>query len=104
MWAVILQKIFSIPTDQLLLIFLQYSKPLRDFCGFNKVPNASKTTRFKQEFEDDIETIFNNLVDITEPIFQSVDTQKSDMLLFDTSSIEAGATENNPALPLPADA
>ena len=41
LWALIIQKIFSIPTDQLLLVFLQYSKSLRDFCGFSRVPDAS---------------------------------------------------------------
>ena len=39
--AFILQKIFSIPTDSLLLLFLHLSKELRDFCGFTKVPDAS---------------------------------------------------------------
>ncbi|KPU43721.1 hypothetical protein OXPF_31630 [Oxobacter pfennigii] len=42
LWALILQRIFSIPTDSLLIIFLQYSKELRDFCGLTKVPDASK--------------------------------------------------------------
>ena len=28
------------------------SKPLREFCGFTKVPDASKITRFKQDFGD----------------------------------------------------
>ena len=36
LWALIIQRIFSIPTDQLLLTFLAYSKPLREFCGFPK--------------------------------------------------------------------
>ena len=40
LWALIIQRIFSIPTDQLLLTFLNYSKPLREFCGFDKVPSA----------------------------------------------------------------
>ena len=96
LWAVILQKIFSIPTDQLLLVFLHYSQHLRDFCGFKKVPDASKITRFKQDFENDIENVFHNLVDITEPICKAIDSEKADMLLFDTSGIEAWVTENNP--------
>lgn len=50
LWALLLQRIFSIPTDSLLIIFLKYSKELRDFCGFDKVPDASKFTRFKQDF------------------------------------------------------
>ena len=49
LWALIIQRIFSIPTDQLLFTFLHYSKPLREFCGFNKAPDASKITRFKQD-------------------------------------------------------
>lgn len=39
LWALIIQRIFSIPTNQLLLTFLHYSKPLRDFYGLNKVPD-----------------------------------------------------------------
>ena len=48
--ALSIQHIFSIPTDQLLLTFLDYSKPLHEFCNFIKVPNASKITCFKQDF------------------------------------------------------
>ena len=95
LWAVILQKIFSIPTDQLLLVFLHYSQHLRDFCGFKKVPDASKITRFKQDFENDIENVFHNLVDITEPICKAIDSEKADMLLFDTSGIEAWCHASN---------
>ena len=62
LWALIVQRIFSIPTDSLLLIFLNYSKDLRDFCGFSKVPDASKITRFKQDFLSDLQSVFDNLV------------------------------------------
>ncbi len=65
LWALIIQRIFSIPTDQLLLTFLHYSKHLREFCGFSKVPDASKITRFKQDFLEDLQSVFDNLVDIT---------------------------------------
>lgn len=96
LWALIIQRIFSIPTDQLLLTFLAYSKPLRDFCGFTKVPDASKITRFKQDFLDDLQLVFDNLVDVTEPICQAIDSAKADMTIFDSSGIEAFVTENNP--------
>lgn len=96
LWALIIQRIFSIPTDSLLLLFLKYSKHLREFCGFSKVPDASKLTRFKQDFIDDLQAVFDNLVDITEPICKDIDETKSSMLLFDTSGIEAYVTENNP--------
>ena len=79
LWALIIQRIFFIPTDQLLLTFLSYSKPLCEFCGFSKVPDASKITRFKQDFMDDIQLVFDKLVDLTEPICQSIDSVKADI-------------------------
>lgn len=96
LWALIIQRIFSIPTDQLLLTFLAYSKPLREFCGFSKVPDASKITRFKQDFLVDLQLVFDKLVDLTEPICQSIDSAKADMTIFDSSGIEAFVAENNP--------
>ena len=96
LWALILQRIFSIPQDQLLLTFLLYSKPLREFCGFTKVPDASKITRFKQDFLYDLQGVFDNLVDFTEPICQAIDSFKADMTIFDSSGIEAFVKENNP--------
>ena len=96
LWALIIQRLFSIPTDSLLLVFLHYSRHLREFCGFDKVPDASKITRFKQDFPDDIQLVFDKLVDLTEPICQKIDSAKADMTIFDSSGIEAWVTENNP--------
>lgn len=96
LWALILQRIFSIPTDSLLLVFLNYSRHLREFCGFTKVPDASKITRFKQDFLDDLQLVFDRLVELTEPICQAVDSARADMTIFDSSGIEAFVTENNP--------
>ena len=94
--ALLLQLIFSIPTVSLLIIFLKYSQELRDFCGCDVVPDASKFTRFKQDFLPDLQSMFDRLVDLTEPICQKIDVQKASMVLFDTSGIEAWVTENNP--------
>ena len=96
LWALIIQRLFSIPTDSLLLTFLEYSKDLRDFCGFKKVPDASKITRFKQEFSDDLQSFFDSLVDLTEPILMEIDKDKASMAIFDTTGIEGYVTENNP--------
>ena len=71
--ALLIQRIFSIPTDTLLIIFLKYSQELRDFCGFDVVPDASKFTRFKQDFLLDLQSMFDCLVDLTEPICQKHD-------------------------------
>ena len=48
--ALLLQLIFSQFQPSLLIVFLKYSQELRDFCGFSVVPDASKFTRFKQDF------------------------------------------------------
>lgn len=94
--AFILQKIFSIPTDALLLLLLNICKELRQFCGFTKVPDASLMSRFKHDFEPYIERMFQQMVDYTEPICQAIDSTLAQMLTFDTSGIELYVTENNP--------
>lgn len=74
--ALIIQKIFSISTDSLLLLLLHICSELRDFCGY-------------------LELMFHELVDFTEPICQAIDSSLSSMLTFDTSGIELYVTENN---------
>ena len=68
--ALLLRRIFSILTDTLLIVFLKYSQELRDFCGFDVVPDASKFTRFKQDFLMDLQSMFDHMVDMTGPICQ----------------------------------
>ena len=94
--ALLLQRIVSIPTDTLLIVFLKYSQELRDFCGFDVVPDASKFTRFKQDFLMALQSMFDHMVDMTEPICQKLDPHLATMTIFDTSGIEAWVTENNP--------
>ena len=85
-----------VPTDTLLIVFLKYSQELRGFCGFDVVPDASKFTRFKQDFLMDLQSMFDHMVDMTEPICQKLDPHLAAMTIFDTSGIEAWVTENNP--------
>ena len=94
--ALILQKIFSIPTDALLILLLKLCRELRDFCGFSKVPDAPLFTHFKLSFADHIELMFQQIVDYTEPICQQIDSSLAQILTFDTSGIELYVTENNP--------
>ena len=94
--ALILQKVFPIPTDTLLILLLKLCKELRDFCGFSKVPDASLFSRFKLNFADHIELMFQHMVDYTEPICQQIDSSLAQILTFDTSGIELYVTENNP--------
>ena len=94
--ALILQKLFSIPTDSLLILFLSICRELRDFCGFSKVPDAPLFTRFRQNFEPFIELMFRQMVDFTEPICRLIDSSLANILTFDTSGIELFVSENNP--------
>lgn len=96
--ALILQKIFPIPTDTLLILLLNLCKELRDFCGFSKVPDAPLFTRFKLGFADHIELMFQQMVDYTEPLCQQIDSSLAQILTFDTSAIELYVTENNPKI------
>lgn len=88
----IIQRLFSIPTDSILLVFLHYSKHLKEFCGFTKVPDASKISRFKQDFLPDLQSVFDNFVDITKPICLDINGKLTSLLLFDTSGIETYAS------------
>ena len=94
--GLILQKIFNIPTDSLLILILKFSSELRQFCGINKVPDASKWTRFKQDFSQHIQDMFIALVDVTEPICKAIDPFLANIDIYDTSSVESYVTENNP--------
>ena len=93
--ALILQKIFTIPTDSLLILILNFSSELRNFCGIDKVPDASKWTRFKQDFCNYLKELFISLVDVTEPICQAINPTLANMISYDTSSVEAYVSENN---------
>ena len=63
LWALIIQRLFSIPIDSMILTFLYYSYRLRQFCGFDKVPDVAKVTRFKQDSREDLQVVFDRLVD-----------------------------------------
>lgn len=94
--ALVLQNVFGYIEDTQLLNTLRHSKEMRDFCGFTNVPDASKITRFKQDFGVYLGELFDRLVDITDPICRAMDAELADCLIFDTTGIESYVTENNP--------
>ena len=53
-------------------------------------------TRFRQDFVCYIKEMFNNLVDITDPICYEIDPKKASYLISDTTGVEANVAENNP--------
>lgn len=94
--ALFLQRIFHYVEDTQLLNTLRFSYEMRKYCGFEKVPDASKLTRFKQDFCEYIRDVFERLVDMTEPICAEMDKALADMLVYDTTGIESYVAENNP--------
>ena len=93
--ALILEKLMGFNDSQLILV-LKCSRELRDFCEFDKVPDASYFTRFKQNYGIFIAEMFEALVDITEPICREINEKKADYLIYDTTGIELKVAENNP--------
>jgi len=99
LWFFILQRTIGIDKDSTLLNILRMSAEFREFCGFyhvDDVPDGSKITRFKQDFVNYIEKVFENFVEITEPICRELDEKKADYLIYDPTGIEANVAENNP--------
>ena len=94
--SMVLQKIFGYVDDSVLLATLRYSREMREFCGFEKVPDGAKLTRFKQDFLPYIIEVFERLVELTEPICRAMDAELADCLIFDTTGIESYVAENNP--------
>jgi len=94
--GLVLQKIFGYVNDSVLLATLRHSREMRDFCGFQKVPDAAKLTRFKQDFLPYIMEVFERLVELTEPICREMDAELADSLIYDTTGIESYVRENNP--------
>lgn len=78
----LLQKFIGIDKASAMLLTLSVCQEMRDFCGFTKLPDAAKITRFKQDFSDHLENFFNRLVDITEPICRELDEKKAGYLIF----------------------
>lgn len=94
--AFVLQKILSIPETSLLINLLNICSELREFCGFTSVPNASQFSRFKTGFLKELEQFFHSLVELTEPICQSINSELANILISDTTGFEAYVKENNP--------
>jgi len=92
----VLQKILGIDKDSTLIAVMKISSELRKFCGFDEVPDSSKVTRFKQGFVRYIQKVFENLVEVTEPICREIDAKKADYLMYDLTGVEVSVAENNP--------
>ena len=93
----VIQRQLGLEHNSQLRTFLMISKELRDFCGFDrKIPDTPQLTRFKQQFADELELMFQHLSELTAPICRELDEKKASYLIFDTTGIEPEVKENNP--------
>ena len=92
----ILQKIIGIEKDSAMLSIMRMSQEMREFCKLEKVPDAPKITRFKQDFVFYLQKVFDSLVEATEPICREIDKKKAGYLIYDSTGIKANVAENNP--------
>jgi hypothetical protein len=95
-WFFLIKNIIGIVQDKTFLIVLMFSRELREFCGFCRVPEARDITTFRERFGGCIEQMFYHMVDITEPICKEINEKKSGYSIYDTSGVEANVKENNP--------
>jgi len=95
LWFCILQSYIGV-NDATLLFLVKICSELREFCGFESIPDADKFTLFRQNFVEYIAMVFEKFVDVTEPICHALDPKKSGYLIYDTSGSEANVKENNP--------
>jgi len=96
LYALLFQKLFSVPTDTVLLKFLNISAELRAFCGIKgKVFDKTLLSRFKSTFHAHIEDLFNVMVEITEPMCKALSPYLSEILSIDTTGGEPYVKENN---------
>ena len=95
LWFCILQSFIGV-NDTTLLFLIKICSELRQFCGFDRIPDADKFTLFRQNFVEYIVMVFENFVDVTEPICRKLDPKKSGYLIYDPTGVEAYVKENNP--------
>ena len=94
--AFIIKQLLGMKENKQLLTLLTFSKELRDYCDFIKLPDEPQLSRFKSDFCVYIKRMFDSLVELTEPICRELNSKKADYLIFDTTGIEPYVKENNP--------
>ncbi|MEG2415975.1 MAG: transposase [Peptostreptococcaceae bacterium] len=83
----ILKNILAISESKQLLNILHISKDIREFCGFPKVPHESQISRFNTNFLKELNDMFHNLVELTEPMCKEINKHLASILISDTTSI-----------------
>ncbi len=65
---------------------------MRNFCGFLTVPYKSQFSRFKANFQEDLNELFDNLVDVTETFCKKANPFLASILISDITGFEAYVT------------
>lgn len=104
--AFLFMHLFNVPSNKFLVFMLAMFRELREFCGFStKTPDESFLSKFKDEFSDEIHSLFDTMVmesiDICTEINNTLpDDDKNKnlntLLVYDTTGVEPVVKENNP--------
>ena len=93
--AFFVKNIYGYHSISMLIDLLNASPQVKDFCGFHKVPNKSKFSRFKKNYTSLLQDLFNKLVNTTEPICRKMGENFASHLIYDTSGVLPYVKENN---------
>ena len=93
--AFFVKNLYGYESVEKLIDLLAASPKVRNFCGFSTIPDKSTFSRFKSTFYSLLEDIFNNLVNLTEPICRKMGENFASHLIYDTSGIIPYVKENN---------
>ena len=93
--AFFVKNLYGYESIEKLIDLLAASPKVRNFCGFSTIPNKSTFSRFKSTFYSLLEDIFNNLVNLTEPICRKMGENFASHLIYDTSGVIPYVKENN---------
>ena len=74
--AFIVKAFLGVSTVATFIAVLKCSAELRDFCGFDTVPNAATFSRFSKDYCVCIEMMFNSLVEQTEQLKKLIKGKK----------------------------
>lgn len=98
--ALLAQKIFKVPTIELLITFLDLSPMLKRFCGFRQgLPDESTFCRFKQRLgAESFKKILSELATETSRLMEqeAKDPFADTLLVIDTTGLKVPVKENNP--------
>ena len=94
--ALLVKKLFKIPTVKGLVAFINASPDCAAFCNLSTAPDETKFSWFMTTFHNHIKSLFDNMVQFSLPVCQEINPKLANTLIYDPTSVLANVHENNP--------